>query len=138
MLGASIGWALYSVYLFQWKSNLSVFSRFTLISFFGSLSILPFYLFEEIIIKPTVFDLNFYIWVIFAALSPGLIAFSLYTLTQKYLGPSTTGFTLYLFTVYGAFYGIIFFAESLEFYHYIGTILVFFGIFLVKKKINNV
>ena len=45
------------------------------------------------------------------------------------LGASTTGFTLYLFTVYGAFYWIIFFGETLEIYHYIGTILVFFGIF---------
>ena len=28
MLGAAIGWALYSVYLFYWKSKLSVFERF--------------------------------------------------------------------------------------------------------------
>ena len=67
----------------------------------------------------------------------GRLAFSLYTLTQKYLGASTTGFTLYLFTVYGAFYGIFLFQEKLELFHYIGTILVFIGIFLVKKKIKN-
>ena len=85
----------------------------------------------------TNFDNNFIFWVSFAAISPGIIAFSLYTLTQKYLGASTTGFTLYLFTVYGAFYGIFLFQEKLELFHYIGTILVFFGIFLVKKKIKN-
>ena len=134
MLGASVGWALYSVYLFQWKSNLSVFLRFTLISFFGSLSIFPFYLIEQSLIEPTNFNLNFYIWVIFAALSPGIIAFSLYTLTQKYLGASTTGFTLYLFTVYGAFYGLIFFDETLEYYHLIGAFLVFIGVYLAKKN----
>ena len=44
MLGASIGWALYSIYLFNWKSNLSVFERFTLISLFGAVSLFPFYL----------------------------------------------------------------------------------------------
>ena len=99
---------------------------------------MPFYLLEQAFVQSTNFDLNFYIWIIFAALSPGLIAFSLYTLTQKYLGASTTGFTLYLFTVYGAFYGIIFFGETLEFYHYLGTILVFFGIFLIKKKIDDI
>ncbi len=138
MLGASIGWALYSIYLFHWKSSLSVFPRFTLISFFGSLSILPFYLVEQNFIQSTNFDLNFYIWVIFAAISPGIIAFSLYTLTQKHLGASTTGFTLYLFTVYGAFYGIILFGEMLQPYHYAGTILVFLGIYIVKiKKLNE-
>ena len=137
MLGAAIGWALYSIYLFYWKSDLAVFPRFTLIAFFGALSLLPFYILEENFFLKTNFDNNFIFWVSFAAISPGIIAFSLYTLTQKYLGASTTGFTLYLFTVYGAFYGIFLFQEKLELFHYIGTILVFIGIFLVKKKIKN-
>ena len=134
MLGASIGWALYSVYLFRWKSSLSVFPRFTMISFFGALSIFPFYLIEQNLFQATYFDSYFYIWIIFAAISPGIIAFSLYTITQKHLGASTTGFTLYLFTVYGAFYGIIFFGEKLEYFHFIGALLVFMGIYFVKKK----
>ena len=134
MLGAAIGWALYSVFLFRWKSSLNVFPRFTMISFFGALSMLPFYLIEQNLFQSTNFDYNFYVWVIFAAISPGIIAFSLYTITQKHLGASTTGFTLYLFTVYGAFYGIIFFAETLEYYHFIGALLVFLGIYFVKRK----
>ena len=137
MLGAAVGWALYSIYLFYWKSDLAVFPRFTLIAFFGALSLLPFYILEENFFLKTNFYNNFIFWVSFAAISPGIIAFSLYTLTQKYLGASTTGFTLYLFTVYGAFYGIFLFQEKLELFHYIGTILVFIGIFLVKKKIKN-
>ena len=137
MLGAAIGWALYSIYLFYWKSDLAVFPRFTLIAFFGAVSLLPFYILEENFFLKTNFDNNFLFWVSFAAISPGIIAFSLYTLTQKYLGASTTGFTLYLFTVYGAFYGIFLFQEKLELFHYIGTILVFVGIFLVKKKMKN-
>ena len=137
MLGAAVGWALYSIYLFYWKSDLEVFPRFTLIAFFGAVSLLPFYILEENYLLKTNFDNNFLFWVSFAAISPGIIAFSLYTLTQKYLGASTTGFTLYLFTVYGAFYGIFLFQEKLELFHYIGTVLVFIGIFLVKKKIKN-
>tara|TARA_B100000424_G_C22929354_1_gene494394 strand:+ start:191 stop:1036 length:846 start_codon:yes stop_codon:yes gene_type:complete len=138
MLGAAIGWALYSVFLFRWKSNLNVFPRFTMISFFGALSMLPFYLIEQNFFQTTEFNSDFYFWVIFAAISPGIIAFSLYTITQKHLGASTTGFTLYLFTVYGAFYGIIFFGETLQNFHYTGAILVFIGIYLVKKKINEI
>jgi drug/metabolite transporter (DMT)-like permease len=83
------------------------------------------------------FNEEFYYWILCAAISPGIIAFSLYTLTIKYLGPSTTGFTLYLYTIYGAFYGIIFFSEILENYHLIGTIFVFFGIYLVRRKSKN-
>ena len=136
MLAAAIGWALYSIYLFYWNSQLKIFERFTLISFFGALSLLPFYIGEEFFYKQTVFNSEFYFWVIFAAISPGIIAFTLYTMAQKKLGASLTGFTLYIFTVYGAIYGYILFEEKLENYHFAGTILVFFGIYLAKK--NNV
>ena len=136
MLGAAVGWALYAVFLLNWKSKFSLFSRFTIIAFFGAISLLPFSLFENYFIRSVIFNNNFYFWTIFAAISPGIIAFSLYTQVQKNLGASITGFTLYLFTVYGAFYGIVIFGEQLESYHYYGAGLVFTGMFLVRKKNN--
>jgi drug/metabolite transporter (DMT)-like permease len=136
MLGAAVGWALYAVFLLNWKSKFSLFSRFTIIAFFGAVSLLPFSLIENYFIRPVIFNNDFYFWTIFAAISPGIIAFSLYAQAQKYLGASITGLTLYLFTVYGAFYGIIIFGEQLESYHYYGATLVFAGMFLVRKKAN--
>jgi len=134
MLAAAIGWALYSIYLFYWKTKLEIFQRFTLISFFGAISLLPFYVGEEIFFEKTTFSKEFFMWVIFAAISPGIIAFTLYTIVQKKLGASLTGFTLYVFTIYGAIYGFFLFEEKLENYHLIGTILVFIGVYLAKKK----
>ena len=134
MLGAAIGWALYSVFLLNWKSKFSLFSRFTIIAFFGAVSLLPFSLIENYFFRPVIFNEGFYFWTIFAAISPGIIAFSLYAQVQKHLGASVTGFTLYLFTVYGAFYGIVLFGEMLKSFHYFGAILVFAGMFFVKKK----
>jgi len=134
MLAAAIGWALYSIYLFYWKTKLEIFQRFTLIALFGALSLFPFYIGEEIYFQRTVFNNEFFLWTIFAAVSPGIIAFTLYTLAQKQLGASLTGFTLYIFTVYAAIYGYILFDEQLENYHYLGTALVFFGVYLAKKK----
>jgi drug/metabolite transporter (DMT)-like permease len=134
MLGSSVGWALYSIFLFYWKTKLEIFQRFTLIALFGSLSLFPFYLFEEIFIKETIFNSQFFIWTLFAAISPGIIAFTLYAVAQKKFGASVTGFTLYVGTVYGAIYGVIFFDEKLEPYHYAGTILVFLGVYLAKKN----
>ena len=134
MLAAAMGWALYSIYLFYWKTNLPIFQRFTLIAFFGVVSLFPFYITEEIIFERTLFNSDFFIWVLFAAVSPGIIAFTLYTHVQKTLGASLTGFTLYIFTIYAAIYGFIFFDEKLEPYHYAGTLLVFFGVYLAKKN----
>ena len=136
MLGAAIGWALYAVLLLNWKSKFNLFSRFTIIAFFGAVSLLPFSLIENYFIRPVVFNDKFYFWTIFAAISPGIIAFSLYAQTQKYLGASITGFTLYVFTIYGAFYGIFIFGEQLKSYHYYGATLVFLGMFFVRKKNN--
>ena len=134
MLAAAIGWALYSIYLFYWKTKLEIFQRFTLIAFFGAISLLPFYIGEEVYFEKTIFNREFFMWVIFAAISPGIIAFTLYTITQKKLGASLTGFTLYIFTIYGAIYGYFLFDEKLENYHLIGTVLVFIGVYLAKKK----
>jgi len=136
MLGAAVGWAMYAVFLLNWKSKFNLFSRFTIIAFFGAIALLPFSLIENYFVQPVIFNNDFYFWTIFAAISPGIIAFSLYAQAQKYLGASITGFTLYLFIVYGAFYGIVIFREQLESYHYYGAALVFTGMFLVRKKTN--
>ena len=134
MLGASMGWAFYTIYLFNWKSVMPILERFTIIAMFGAISLLPFFILENIYISETTYDLNFLFWVLFAAISPSIIAFLLFNYVNKKLGASITGSVLYLYTVYGAFYGLLLFNENIELYHYVGTLLVFIGIFLIKKK----
>ena len=136
MLGAAIGWAVYSIFLINWKSSFSLMARFTLIAFFGAISLFPFYLIEETYFFNTAFNNNFIFWVLFAAISPGIIAFTLYTKVQKYVGASLAGFTLYIFSIYSAIYGIILFDESLLSFHYYGTALVFIGVYLARKIIK--
>ena len=133
MVGAAVGWAVYSIFLLNWKSSFSLMSRFTLIAFFGSISLLPFYILEEIFFFKTEFDDSFIFWVLFAAISPGIIAFTLYTRVQIYLGASVTGFTLYIFSIYSAIYGIIIFNEALMNFHYFGAALVFLGVYIARK-----
>ena len=133
MLGAAIGWALYSIYLLNWKSGFSLMGRFTLIAFFGFISLFPFFIIEQVLFSETNFNSTFLAWVLFAAISPGIIAFTLYTRVQRYLGASLTGFTLYLFAVYGAIFGIIIFEEMLMPFHYYGGALVFAGVYIARK-----
>lgn len=133
MIGAAMGWAVYSIYLLNWKSKFSLMARFTLIAMFGTISLFPFYILEEIFYFNTAFNSNFLFWVLFAAVSPGIIAFTLYTRVQKYLGASLTGFTLYIFSIYSAIYGIILFDEALLNFHYFGAVFVFAGVYLARK-----
>ena len=133
MIGAAIGWAIYSIYLLNWKSNFSLMARFTLIAFFGTLSLFPFYIIEEIYYFNTIFNSNFIFWILFAAISPGIIAFTLYTRVQKYVGASLAGFTLYIFSIYSAIYGILLFDEVLLNFHYFGAAFVFTGVYLARK-----
>ena len=133
MLGAAIGWAIYSIFLINWRSSFSLMARFTLIAFFGAISLFPFYLIEESYFFNTVFDKNFIFWILFAAISPGIIAFTLYTKVQKYVGASLAGFTLYIFSIYTAIYGIILFDEALLNFHYFGAAFVFTGVYLARK-----
>ena len=134
MVGASLGWALYTIYLYYWKSSLPLLERFTLISMFGFISLLPFFLIENFYYFRTTFSYEFYFWVLFAALSPSIIAFLLFNYVNKILGASITGSVLYLYTVYGATYGYFFFNENLYFYHLVGSLMVFSGIYLIRKK----
>ena len=133
MVGAAIGWAIYSIYLLNWKSSFSLMGRFTLIAFFGFISLFPFFIIEQTLFSKTNFNSTFVAWVLFAAISPGIIAFTLYTRVQRYLGASLTGFTLYLFAVYGAIFGIIIFEEMLMPFHYYGGALVFAGVYIARK-----
>ena len=133
MIGAAMGWAIYSIYLLNWQSQFSLMARFTLIAMFGAISLFPFYILEEVFYFNTSFNDNFIFWVLFAAISPGIIAFTLYTKVQKYLGASLTGFTLYIFSIYSAIYGIILFDEALLNFHYFGAAFVFAGVYLARK-----
>ena len=135
MIGAAIGWAVYSIYLLNWKSHFSLMARFTLIAFFGALSLFPFYVLEEILFFSTTLNLYFIFWILFAAISPGIIAFTLYTKVQKYVGASLAGFTLYIFSIYSAIYGIILFDELLMNFHYLGAAFVFAGVFVAISSI---
>ena len=135
VLGAALGWALYSIYLLNWKSKFSLMARFTLIAMFGFISLLPFFILENVYFAKTNYNQTFLFWVIFAAISPSIIAFSLYTKLQRYVGASLAGFSFYLFAVYGSIFGIIIFKEPLLSFHYLGGLLVFTGVYFARKKI---
>ena len=69
----------------------------------------------------------------FAAVSPSIIAFYLYAKLQNVSGANIAGLVVYLYPVYGAYFGYIFFNETLEAFHLFGSAFVFLGVLLATK-----
>ena len=134
ILFAAISWALFSVFLINWKSKFDILERFTLMSFFGSIILLPFYSVEHFFFIPTSFNSTYFYFITIAAIFPGVLAFLMYTKLQQVLGASIAGLTVYLMPIYGAIYGFILFNEILSSFHLYGALLILFGIYLANKK----
>ena len=118
----------------NFKSNFDLVTRFTLMAFFGILCMIPLLIVENYYFSQINFDFNFFKWTLMAAILPGIIAFLMYAKLQTLVGASMTGLTVYLIPVYASFYGYLFFDEELLFYHWIGGLLVIFGIIVANKK----
>lgn len=133
--GAMISWAIYSIYLMNFKSNFDLVTRFTLMAFLGVLCMIPLLIVEKYYFSKISFDFNFFKWTLMAAILPGIIAFLMYAKLQTLVGASMTGLTVYLIPVYASFYGYIFFDEELFYYHWLGGLLVILGIIIANKNL---
>ncbi len=131
---AAVAWAFFSIFLINWKSNFNIIERFTLMSFVGSVILIPFFIIEHKYFLPTSFDFAYLSFSLLAAIFPGALAFLMYTKLQQLAGASIAGLTVYFMPIYGAIYGMILFSEKLLPYHFYGALLVLLGIFIAKKK----
>ena len=134
ILAAAISWSFFSIYLINWKSKFSIFSRFALMSLLASIILFPFFIIENSYFIETNFNNNFIFFITIASIFPGIIAFTMYTKLQQLVGASIAGLTVYLMPIYGAIYGFILFDEDLMSFHLLGAIFVLLGIFLANKK----
>jgi len=124
IFGAAVSWSLFSIFLINWKSNFNIIERFTLMSFLGSVILIPFFIIEHLYFLPTTFNSTYLEFSFLAALFPGIIAFLMYTKLQQVVGASVAGLTVYLMPIYGSIYGMILFSEQLVDYHFYGALFV--------------
>jgi drug/metabolite transporter (DMT)-like permease len=136
--GAMISWAVYSVFLMNWKSKFDLLTRFGLMAIAGVICLLPMYYIEEVFFYTTSFNKDFIFWTAIAAIFPGIIAFLMYSKLQKLVGASLTGLVVYLMPIYSALYGYFLFNEKLENFHWFGGIFVLTGIILANKNLFKI
>jgi drug/metabolite transporter (DMT)-like permease len=136
--GAMISWAVYSVFLMNWKSKFDLLTRFGLMAIAGVICLLPMYYIEEVFFYTTSFNRDFIFWTAIATIFPGIIAFLMYSKLQKLVGASITGLVVYLMPIYSALYGYFLFGEKLENFHWFGSIFVLTGIILANKNLFKI
>ncbi len=136
--GAMISWAVYSVFLMNWKSKFDLLTRFGLMAIAGVICLLPMYYIEETFFYTTSFNKDFVFWTVIAAIFPGIIAFLMYSKLQKFVGASITGLVVYLMPIYSALYGYFLFNEKLQSFHWFGGLFVLTGIILANKNLFKI
>jgi drug/metabolite transporter (DMT)-like permease len=136
ILGATVSWTLYSIFLKRWPSDFSPIARLVLIVSAGVLLLLPLAAIEAMSGLPmtqTIWGWKTAMLVLAAAVVPGAAAYLAYATLQKTLGAARTGLTLYMGPLYAAVAAYVVLGESIEGYHAMGAAIILPGIYLASR-----
>ena len=133
VLGATIGWAVYSVLLKYRRSALGTMPRLAAICFGGMVVLAPFHVWEAMAGAVPVLDSRTVLTVAFVALFSSLGAYGVYAHIQSSLGASRTGLLMYLIPLYNGVLAYLLFGETLEAFHLVGAALVLPGLYLATR-----
>ena len=127
-------WAFYSVLLKKREIDISPISFLTVLICFGTLCILPFYLWEFTVFKG--FEMNSTIISIFLYLGifPSILSYICWNYGVRTAGASVASIFMYLLPVFTSIIACLFLKESLFFYHFLGGLLILAGLVLSSYR----
>lgn len=136
ILGATISWTLYSIFLKRWSTNFSPIARLVLIISGGVLVLIPLTALEALSGLPM--TQTFWGWktvalVVSAGIIPGAGAYLAYSTLQKTLGAARASLTLYLGPLYAALVAYFVLGEPIQGYHALGAAVILPGIYLASR-----
>lgn len=135
MVLATLDWALYSLLLRRWSAHLQV-PPFTLLGalvLLGLLMLAPLYAWElgqGARFEPSLPNLAA---IGYTALFASVLAYQLWNIGLRELGPSRTAMSNYLMPVFTAILGWVLLGESLQTYHWVGGALIVSGLLLAGR-----
>ena len=139
ILGATVSWTLYSIFLKRWATDFSPIARLTLIIGGGVLVLLPLTVLEAMSGLPmtqTIWGWKTAALVVAAGTIPGAGAYLAYATLQKALGAARAGLTLYLGPLYAAWVAYFVLGEPIEGYHALGAAVILPGIYLASRAVS--
>jgi drug/metabolite transporter (DMT)-like permease len=127
-------WALYTVLIRWWRTQLPLNLFLTVTIFFGVLIHLPFVAVEAMTVGGFTPTMGSMAAIVYFALFPSLAAYVLWNRAVAALGPGRTGMFMYLMPAFSAALGVGFLNEAFRLYHAVGIALIFAGITLVTRR----
>lgn len=127
---AVLTWSSYSVLIQKWKINLPPFVFLTFLASLGSIALLFFYVAENIsqhLFMPTQTTLP---TILYLAIFPSMISYSLWLHAVKVLGSSLTAFCGYMQILFTTTLACIFLNETLHLYQVTGGLFTLIGLYL--------
>ena len=133
IVGAAISWVVYSVLLRRWPSVLSPAARLAAIVAGGLLVLLPFTLAEALWTPVPPLNAKALGLMALAALVPGVLSYTAYSVLQRDLGAAKSALLLYLAPVYGGVAGWLVLGERPGWHHAVGAALILPSIWLATR-----
>jgi drug/metabolite transporter (DMT)-like permease len=136
MIGAVITWGIYSAFLKKRKFEVSLLTFVHILCTFGLLALIPQFLYEFMQGQTVTVNSTFIYSILYLAVFPSIGSYYCWAGAVSIIGANRAGIFLSLIPLFSAIMAILFFHEKFQFYHFIGSILTLFGLFLSNKKIN--
>lgn len=131
VLAAAIAWAAFALLQKRWQAPLSATAQLAAMSLGGVAVLLPFALWELAQESSPALGVQALGLMVASAVLPGVGAYWIYGWTQRVLGASRVGMTLYLAPLYTAGVGAAVLGEPLAWFHLWGGALILGGVALV-------
>jgi drug/metabolite transporter (DMT)-like permease len=134
MLGAVITWGLYSAFLKKRKFEVSLLTFVHILCTFGLISLIPQFLYEFSQGQTVTINTNFVYLLLYLAIFPSIGSYYCWAGAVSIIGANRSGIFLSLIPLFSTIMAIFFFNEKFQYYHFIGSVLTLFGLFLSSKK----
>jgi len=134
----SFSWAIYSVMLKAERLRaLPTLPLFAAIALVGALTLVPPMAYEAVALGAVPTGGRAWASILALAVIPSVLAYGIYQLCIKEVGPSITGVFLYLMPVYGVALAVLTLGESFLAFHAAGLVLVVGGVVLATDPFRR-
>jgi len=134
MIGAVITWGIYSAFLKKRKFEVSLLTFVHILCTFGLIGLIPQFLYEFLQGQTVEVNSTFIYSLLYLAIFPSIGSYYCWAGAVSIIGANRSGIFLSLIPLFSAVMAIAFFNEKFQYYHFIGSILTLFGLFLSSKK----